>query len=33
VQFARDDEAFGGNAAALPDEFDAVEPTDFDDLG
>lgn len=33
VQFARDDEAFGGSAAALPDEFEAVEPTDLDDLG
>jgi Protein of unknown function (DUF2815) len=33
VQFARDDEAFGGSAAALPDEFDAVEPADLDDLG
>jgi Protein of unknown function (DUF2815) len=33
VQFARDDEAFSGNAPASADEFDAVEPTDFDDLG
>ena len=33
VQFARDDEAFGGSAPASADEFEAVEATDMDDLG
>jgi hypothetical protein len=33
IQFARDDEAFGGNVAASADEFDAVEASDMDDLG
>lgn len=33
VQFARDNEAFGGSAAAAPDEFEAVEAADIDDLG
>lgn len=36
IQFARDDEAFGGNVAAAPDEFEAVEAVeaaDLDDLG
>jgi hypothetical protein len=33
VQFARDNEAFGGSAAAAPDEFEAVEAADLDDLG
>jgi hypothetical protein len=35
VQFARDDEAFGGSAAARADEFEAVEgpAMDEDDLG
>lgn len=33
IQFARDDEAFGGSAAAAPDEFEAVEAADLDDLG
>jgi Protein of unknown function (DUF2815) len=33
VQFARDDEAFGGNAPASADEFEAVEAADLDDLG
>ena len=33
VQFARDNEAFGGSAAATPDEFEAVEASDMDDLG
>lgn len=31
VQFASDNEAFGGSVAASPDEFDAVEPADSDD--
>jgi hypothetical protein len=33
VQFARDDEAFGGSAPASADEFEAVDPADLDDLG
>lgn len=33
VQFARDDEAFGGSAPASADEFEAVEASDMDDLG
>jgi hypothetical protein len=33
VQFARDDEAFGGNVAASADEFEPVEASDMDDLG
>ena len=35
VQFARDNEAFGGSAAAAPDEFEAVDAADMDnsDLG
>jgi hypothetical protein len=33
VQFARDDEAFGGSAPASADEFEAVEATDMDELG
>ena len=33
VQFAADNEAFGGSAAASPDEFEPVEAADMDDLG
>jgi hypothetical protein len=33
VQFSKDNEAFGGSAAASPDEFEPVEAADLDDLG